>query len=603
MPLAHTTLSETRLYSALSLTSLGPDKLLATYVVTSPGANGTAGSASVTGRILSPASGTPAGSQFAISPATQNPGSSAFAETAADGSVLVGWTTESPGVLHAQRLGADGQRLGSDITLAATTFQSIGPGALDLPNGKYFITWRDHAGGVTYGGLYDTAGTALGTPLAYQAGGAFAVDGARFASVRYQSNDTFTGYTGWLQYFSTDTGAPVGGEIRLGETLQGATTVALGDGRLLQYYDVRSANPEDRWELEARFLDLQGAPLGNAFQVNTSTPGLQSRLAAQVLEGGRFALAWTTDAPDGMAGEVKAQLFNADGSKFGGEILVDPVSFGRAGNKTYFVTASTEALAGGGFAIAWNAGDGVFASAYDRLGTIATTTAQVQATVTGTAGADTLAAADGVRTRFVSHGGADQITGSRNVDTVVLDTTYADLQRLGLRNEGGVISFTPTPASSASASLKGVERIELKDTVLAYDTALPRFGAGDGGHVGQAYTLFSALMDRSPDRHELSVWTRKADELGDYGALAQNMVDTLKPGMDTATLVRQVGSNLVGEPVGDAFVAEFSAMVGAGKPFATQGALIAAAAALPLATDPLVALVGSLQQLSVDVFA
>ncbi|MNW13560.1 hypothetical protein D3C71_2115490 [compost metagenome] len=50
-------------------------------------------------------------------------------------------------------------------------------------------------------------------------------------------------------------------------------------------------------------------------------------------------------------------------------------------------------------------------------------------------------------------------------------------------------------------------------------------------------------------------------------------------------------------------MAQFSAMVGSDKPFATAAMIIAAAAALPVATDPLVALVGSVQQLSVEVFA
>lgn len=63
-----------------------------------------------------------------------------------------------------------------------------------------------------------------------------------------------------------------------------------------------------------------------------------------------------------------------------------------------------------------------------------------------------------------------------------------------------------------------------------------------------------ALNRVKSDRHELSIWVRKADELGSYNALAQNMVDTLKPGADTATLVRLVGSNLLNTPEDDAFV-------------------------------------------------
>lgn len=64
-----------------------------------------------------------------------------------------------------------------------------------------------------------------------------------------------------------------------------------------------------------------------------------------------------------------------------------------------------------------------------------------------------------------------------------------------------------------------------------------------------------------------------------------------------------IAPDLLNTPVDEAIVAQFSAMVDTDKPFATAATLIAAAAALPLATDPLVALVGGMQQLSHDVFA
>lgn len=62
-----------------------------------------------------------------------------------------------------------------------------------------------------------------------------------------------------------------------------------------------------------------------------------------------------------------------------------------------------------------------------------------------------------------------------------------------------------------------------------------------------------------------------------------------------------IAPDLLNTPVDEAIVAQSSAMVGTDKPFATTATLITAA--LPLATDPLVALVGGMQQLSHDVFA
>ncbi len=609
MPLAHTALHTPRATGPLSIAALANDRMLIVYGGRHP--DDSDGEA-VIGRIADRGTGTLAGSEFVVNTVTQNHQYGANAETATNGSVLVAWQPNASNAIQAQRFGADGARIGTEQTLIANRENISGIGALALANGKFFVSWGQYSSSVTtYGGLYDAAGAAVGAPAVYATNSSFiAVDGARFAGVRATNIPGATGAVNWLQFYSADTGAPIGAEINLGVYSGRALIHALGDGRLLQLYASSGTGPNtnDSIDVHGQFLDAQGVPQGSAFVVNTAgATGNQSPQAVQALADGRFVVFWSTvDVNGNLGGEVRGQIFNANGSKWGGEILVDAHSYVRIVDKTFSVSTATEAFADGSFAIGWTAGDGAYVSAFDELGTIATTTAHLQATVTGTASADTLAAAEGVRTRFVSKGGADQITGSRNVDTVVLDTPYAGLQALGqLHASDGVISFTPagSAAGDARATLRGVERIELQDTVLAFDTALPSWGVADGGHVGQAFALFTALTDRSPDRHELAVWVRKADELGSYNVLAQNMVDTLKPGMDTATLLRQVVFNILGAQPGDDFVAQYVALVGEGKPFATPGALIAAAAALPLSTDPLVALVGSMQQLSVDVFA
>lgn len=605
MPLAHTALHTPRASGPLSIAALAHDRMLIVYGGRHP--DDSDGEA-VIGRIADRSTGTLAGGEFVVNTVTQNHQYGANAETATHGSVLVTWQPNASNAIQAQRFGADGARIGTEQTLVANRENISGISALALANGKFFVSWGQYSSSVTaYGSLHDAAGAAVGAPTVYAARSLFfAVDAARFAGLRTTTEPGATGSVNWLQFYSADTGAPIGAEINLGVYSGRALIHALGDGRLLQLYSSNGTGPNtnDSIDVHGQFLDAQGLPQGSAFVVNTAgATGNQSPQAVQALADGRFVVFWSTvDVNGNLGGEVRGQIFNANGSKWGGEILVDAHSYVRIVDKTFSVSTATQAFADGSFAIGWTAGDGAYLSAFDELGTIATTTAHVQATVTGTTGADTLAAADGARTRFISQGGADQITGSSNIDTVVLDTPYAGLQALGLLHRSdGVITFTP--AGSTPATLKGVERIELQDTVLAFDTALPQLGVTEGGHVGQVFTLFNALTDRSPDRHELSVWVRKADELGNYNALAQNMIDTLLPGASTTTLVRLVGSNLLNTPVDDAFVAQFSAMVGTGKPFATPGEIIAAAAALPVATDALVALVGGMQQLSVGVFA
>lgn len=101
--------------------------------------------------------------------------------------------------------------------------------------------------------------------------------------------------------------------------------------------------------IRARLFDSTGQPVptqpnsGFGFQVNTTAEGDQRDPDVAVLSNGRFVVIWE----DGQA--VRGQIFNADGTPFGGEILITngPANDGNP---------SVVALSTGGFFVVWNDG-------------------------------------------------------------------------------------------------------------------------------------------------------------------------------------------------------------------------------------------------------
>jgi hypothetical protein len=115
--------------------------------------------------------------------------------------------------------------------------------------------------------------------------------------------------------------------------------------------------------------------VGGEILVNTETNHYQIQPQISGLENGNFVITWTDRS--GIGGDasnfgVKAQLFASDGTKIGGEFLVNTELPNEQSDPT--VTG----LVGGGFVITWNdhsglGGDprgwGIRALIYDANGT------------------------------------------------------------------------------------------------------------------------------------------------------------------------------------------------------------------------------------------
>ncbi len=94
-----------------------------------------------------------------------------------------------------------------------------------------------------------------------------------------------------------------------------------------------------------RTFDSQGVIQSPVFQVNTNTLGSQIFPQIAALEGGNYAVSWSTEVSNGRA--LHAQVFTNEGNLSGNEIVVETWDRG------YHVEGAISALADGGFAVAW----------------------------------------------------------------------------------------------------------------------------------------------------------------------------------------------------------------------------------------------------------
>jgi hypothetical protein len=123
-------------------------------------------------------------------------------------------------------------------------------------------------------------------------------------------------------------------------------------------------NPDGLPGVYAQMYDGNGALLGAEFQVNTYTDNFQWVPYIATLNNNGFVVAWNSDGQDGDSYGIYAQMYNADGTKQGGEFQVNTYTAGVQ------YDLSIAALANGGFVVTWTSSgqDGIYAQMYDSDG-------------------------------------------------------------------------------------------------------------------------------------------------------------------------------------------------------------------------------------------
>src|SRR5262249_13546151 len=108
--------------------------------------------------------------------------------------------------------------------------------------------------------------------------------------------------------------------------------VALHDGGFVVSWTDFSSTGGDTsiGTVRAQVFADDGSKVGAEILVPTTTLGLQSNSAITALDDGRFLIAWqdaSRGAGDTSGDAVRAQFFNADGTKSGNEFVLPATSF------------------------------------------------------------------------------------------------------------------------------------------------------------------------------------------------------------------------------------------------------------------------------------
>ncbi|MGE4254642.1 MAG: hypothetical protein AB7E84_05435 [Xanthobacteraceae bacterium] len=381
--------------------------------------------------------------------------------------------------IRARIYSADGTPVGNDfIVNTTTTGEQEWSSVTGLADGRFVVTWSSYEGGQydIRARIYNADGTPAGSDFVVNttiAGGQYVSNitelaGAGFVVTWYGKEDGISiGNDIWGRIYNAN-GVPVGNDFRINTTTTGEQTVpsitGLGDGRFVVTWssyeggtlnDIRAriyngdgtpagnefivnttsdggqalpsitALSDDRfvvawesWEdgtasldIRARIYNADGTPTGDDFVVNTTTIADQRAPSITAMDGGRFAVSWFS-YPDGSSNDIRARIYNADGTPAGGDFVVNTMTGGQ-------VDPDITALGGGGLVVTWQSGNGVHNDIHAVILKFTTTAATLtlqnaaKALVENTDTtfrvkvADIVVTDDGVGTNYLALSGAD----------------------------------------------------------------------------------------------------------------------------------------------------------------------------------------------------
>lgn len=107
--------------------------------------------------------------------------------------------------------------------------------------------------------------------------------------------------------------------------------------------------------------------------------------------------------------------------------------------------------------------------------------------------------------------GNDVIDGLAGIDTAIFAASRA---QINVATSGSTITAT----GQGTDQLTNIERLQFNDGTLAFDTT---------GNAGQAYRLYKAALDRTPDQSGLGYWIKQLDAgKGDIVWMSANFIDS-----------------------------------------------------------------------------
>ncbi|MGL4320516.1 MAG: M10 family metallopeptidase C-terminal domain-containing protein [Paracoccaceae bacterium] len=259
------------------------------------------------------------------------------------GRSVFAWVSETGGTsgtdIRAQIYGTDGSAVGGEFVInASTTANQKAPDITALSNGRFLVSWHSFDGaGNEYdirGRIFTASGTALGGDIIINSTRVFdqfdptvtALSGGRFAVSWYSAREVNGTDAIKARLFNADGSAATTEFIvnSSGTGDQGSPSITtLADGRIVATWESDEGGTGN--DIRARLFTAEGASIGLDFLVNSSRANSQIDPSIAALSDGRFIVTWASSIIGMTGADIKARIFNANGTAAGLEFPVDTV--------------------------------------------------------------------------------------------------------------------------------------------------------------------------------------------------------------------------------------------------------------------------------------
>src|SRR5262245_39090880 len=326
------------------------------------------------------ADGSPSGDEFLVNTTTEGTQMPGAVTLLSDGRFVVVWQHDTGSYyvgyeIVAQIFNPDGTKSGPEFVVNTEYLsEQVDPKIAALADGRFVVTWTDpyiypyetsdDTSIAVKAQIFNADGTPVGTEFLVNTTTANTQDNAenvglsdgRFVVVwedtSVSGGDT-SSYAVRGQLFNAD-GNELGGEFLVNTTTLASqyypVVTALTDGGFVVAW--AHENQSGIWDLkiQAQIFNADGTRRGEEFMVNTTDVGSQHSPAIAALPNGQFVVVWVGGNPAGgdTAADILAQVFNADGSKAGGELVVNTTVAGFQGSPI------VAALDDGRFVVSWD---------------------------------------------------------------------------------------------------------------------------------------------------------------------------------------------------------------------------------------------------------
>lgn len=281
--------------------------------------------------------GTPAGDELRVH--TDGSGSEQAPSVAMDfnGNFTVVWQVGAgSNSIRAQRFAANGTRVGTEVLIDVDgVFRD--PGIAMAPGGQYVVIWRRSNGaadGMVLGQRFNADGTVNGPQFKVSSDTvdsesepevAMAADGSFVVVWRNDDDPDRLNNEIFARRFDAN-GTALGNSFQVntgGSSSDGNPSVGINADGVFIVAWYRPSAPTGAY---ARRYAAGGVPLGGEFRVDNESRGSDAgdeSIGTLVYPDGSFLIVWNEANIDGNGEGIFGQLFNADGTKFRSERLVD----------------------------------------------------------------------------------------------------------------------------------------------------------------------------------------------------------------------------------------------------------------------------------------